>query len=72
MGQYNRIADAIERLDIFPERVKLIKTDEERTLGLRQMLVDSFSVFFHIREERVIVTSVLYSASEIAKRLRDS
>jgi toxin ParE1/3/4 len=72
MGQYNRIADAIERLDIFPERVKLIKTDEERTLGLRQMLVDSFSVFFHIREERVIVTSVLYSASDIAKRLRDS
>lgn len=72
MGQYNRIADAIERLDIFPERVKLIKTDEERTLGLRQMLVDSFSVFFHIREERVIVTSVLYSASDIAKRLCDS
>lgn len=72
MGQYNRIADAIESLDIFPERVKLMETDEERTLGLRQMPVDSYSVFFHIREERVIVTSVLYSASDIAKRLRDS
>ena len=72
MGQYNRIADAIETLDIFPERVKLMETEEERELELRQITVDSFSVFFHIRDERVIITSVLYSASDIAKRLRDS
>jgi len=72
MGQYNRIADVIETLDTFPERVKLMETEEERVLGLRQMSVDNFSVFFHIREERVIVTNVLYSASDIAKRLRDS
>ncbi len=72
MGQYNRIADAIETLDTFPERVKLMETEEERVLGLRQMPVDNFFVFFHIREERVIVTNVLYSASDIAKRLRDS
>lgn len=72
MEQYNRIADAIETLDTFPERVKLIETEEELALGLRQMPVDNFSVFFHIREERVIITNVLYSASDIAKRLRDS
>lgn len=71
MGQYNRIAVAIETLDAFPERVKLMET-EERALGLRQMPVDNFSVFFRIREERVIITNVLYSASDIAKRLRDS
>ncbi|MEL7564924.1 MAG: type II toxin-antitoxin system RelE/ParE family toxin [Dehalobacterium sp.] len=71
MEQYNRIADAIEALDTFPERVKLMETEEERVLGLRQMPVDNFSVFFHIREERVIVTNVLYSASDIAKRLCD-
>jgi len=69
MGQYNRIADAIETLDTFPERVKLMETEEERVLEIRQMPVDNFSVFFHIREERVIVTNVLYSASNIAKRL---
>lgn len=72
MGQYNRIADAIETLDTFPERVKLMETEEERTLEVRQMPVDNFSVFFHIREERVIITNVLYSASDIAKRLLDS
>ena len=64
MGQYNRIADAIETLDTFPERVKLMETEEERTLEVRQMPVDNFSVFFHIREERVIITNVLYSASD--------
>jgi len=71
MGRYNRIADAIETLDTFPERVKLMETEEERALGLRQMPVDNFSVFFHIREERIIITNVLYCASDIAKRLRD-
>jgi len=49
-----------------------MEIEEERVLRLRQMPVDNFSVFFHIREERVIVTNVLYSASDIAKRLRDS
>ena len=72
MGQYNRIADAIDTLDTFPERVKLMETEEECALGLRQMPVDNYSVFFHIREERVIITNVLYSASDIAKRLSDS
>lgn len=72
MEQYNRIADAIETLDAFPERIKLMETKEERVLKLRQMPVDNFSVFFHIREDRVIITNVLYSASNIAKRLHDS
>ncbi|WP_088228697.1 type II toxin-antitoxin system RelE/ParE family toxin [Desulfosporosinus sp. FKB] len=72
MGQYNRIADAIETLVTFPERVKLMETEEEYVMGLRQMSVDNFSVFFNIREERVIITNVLYSASDIDKRLRDS
>ncbi|MGY0694990.1 type II toxin-antitoxin system RelE/ParE family toxin [Virgibacillus sp. FSP13] len=69
MGQYNRIADTIETLDTFPERVKLMESEQERSLGLRQIPVDNFSVFFHIREDRVIITNVLYSASDISKRL---
>lgn len=72
MGKYNGIADAIKTLDTFPERVKLMETEEERAMGIRRMPVDNFSVFFHIREERVIITNVLYSASDIGKRLCDS
>ncbi len=72
MEQYNRIAYAIETLDTFPERVKLMETEEEYAFELRQILVDNSSVFFHIREDRVIITNVLYSASNIEGRLRDS
>jgi plasmid stabilization system protein ParE len=71
IGQYNRIAYAIETLDTFPERVKLMESEEEFALGLRQMPVDSYSVFFHIREDQVIVTNILYSAGDITKRLRE-
>ena len=71
INQYNRIADTIETLGKFPERVNLMEIEEERALGLRQLLVDNYSIFFSIKEERVIVTNVLYSASDITKRLRD-
>jgi len=34
------------------------------------MLVDNYSVFYTIRDEGVIVTYVLYTASDIEARLR--
>lgn len=37
MGQYNRIADAIETLDQMPERTKLMESEPERTRGLRRL-----------------------------------
>lgn len=58
MEQYNRISDAIETLDVYPERVKLLEIEELHSLGLRQLCVDNFSVFFHIRDGRVIITNV--------------
>ena len=39
MGQYNRIAEAIQSLNILPERCALVESEPERTQGLRQMLV---------------------------------
>lgn len=69
MGQYNRIADTIATLDVFPERVKLMESKQEHSLELRQIPVDNFSVFFHIKEDRVIITNVMYSASDISERL---
>ena len=41
MGQYNRIAEAIQSLNILPERCALVESEPERTQGLRQMLVDT-------------------------------
>ena len=41
IGQYNRIAKAIEELNIFPEKVKLMESEPERTMGLRQLVIDN-------------------------------
>lgn len=72
MGQYNRIAEAIQKLNMFPERVRIMESEPENKMGLRQLPVDNFSVFYVIKEERVIVTRVLYSASDISRRLLES
>jgi plasmid stabilization system protein ParE len=69
MGQYNRIAEAIQKLTVFPERVRIMESEPEHTIGLRQLPIDNFSVFYVIEDDRVIVTRVLYSASDISKRL---
>lgn len=71
MGQYNRIAEAVERLNIFPEKIKLMESEPERMMGLRQLPVDNYSVFYVIQDMKVIVTRVLYSAMDISKRLQE-
>ena len=70
MGQYNRIADKILTLDSFPERYRIMESDPEKEMELRRMIVDNYSVFYTIRGEKVIVTDVLYTPSNIEARLR--
>ena len=69
LQHFNRIAEAIMGLNAFPERVKLMESEPERMVGLRQLVVDNYSVFYVIENEKVIVTRVLYSTSNIEKRL---
>lgn len=69
IGQYNRIAEAIQNLNVFPERVRIMESEPEHTMGLRQLLVDTYSVFYSIENNRVVVIRVLYSASDINRRL---
>jgi plasmid stabilization system protein ParE len=71
MGQYNRIAEAIQKLNVFPERVRIMESEPEHTMGLRQLPIDNFSAFYMIEDDRVIFTRVLYSASDISKRLSE-
>ena len=71
MGQYNRIADRVLELGFFPEEFRRVDFEPERSQGLRRMLVDNYSVFYVFKEELVTVTRVLYSASDIEKRLKE-
>lgn len=68
--QYNRIADEILKLDAFPERFRIMDSEPECTKEIRRLIVDNYSVFYVIRGERVIVTDVLYTASDIENRLK--
>ncbi len=70
MDQYNRIADAILTLDTMAERIRIMESEPERSKEMRRLLVDNYSVFFVIQGDKVIVTDVLYSASDIENRLK--
>jgi len=70
LGQYNRIAEAILTLEMLPLRYSVVQYEPERSAGLRRMLVDNYSVFYVIHGEQVVITNVLYSASDIERRLR--
>ena len=69
--QYDRIVDAIMSLDVMPQRIKVMDTQPERSQGLRPLRVDNYTVFFVIKEDTVNVARVLYSASDISKRLSE-
>lgn len=70
IGQYQRIAEAILRLDIMPERFQVMDWGIESIQELRRMPVDHYSVFYVIQEKCVIVTNVIYSASDLDQRFR--
>ena len=69
--QYDRIADGIMSLNIFPERCKLFDSQPEHNMGLRQLLVDNYSVIYVVEENTVTILRVLYSASDICARLKE-
>ena len=70
-SKYDRIVEAILSLDTLPGRCKIVDFEPERSAGLHRMLVDNYSVFYVVRERTVIVTNVLYSASDIERRLKE-
>ena len=59
LGQYNRIADEVLTLNAFPERYRIMESEPEKKKEMRRMTVDNYSVFYVIKDERVIVTDVL-------------
>jgi len=68
-AQYDRIADEILSLEEMPLRYGIPQFEPCITAQLHRMLVDNYSVFYIVRGETVIVTDVLYSASDLETRL---
>jgi len=67
--QYDRIVDAILSLEEIPERIKIMDSESERRGRLRALIVDKYTVFFVIKATTVNIVRVMYSASNISKRL---
>lgn len=70
-GQYDRIADAILKLDSFPERYPVFDTEPEHSLGIRKMVVDNYLVCYVVDSDVVTVIAVFYGASDVHSRLRE-
>ena len=70
MGQYNRIAEAILQLDIFPEAFRVVDFEPERTMGIRRKFVDNYTIFYRISGSQVEITNVLYTPSDVESRLK--
>lgn len=68
-GQIDRIEKAIQSLDLFPMRYRLIDLEPWESRGLRFMACDSFLIFYFVREEKheVVVSRVLYGKRDIEK-----
>ena len=68
-AQYDRIANEILSLEEMPLRFGIPQFEPCISEQLHRMLVDHYSVFYLVRGESVIVTDVLYSASDLSARL---
>ena len=68
-AQYDRIANEILSLEEMPLRFGIPQFEPCISAQLHRMLVDHYSVFYLVRGENVIVTDVLYSASDLSARL---
>lgn len=70
MGQYNRIADAVLKLDTYPERFAIFEMEPEHSWGMRRMAVDNYLVCYLVEPGIVTVTDVIYGAANVHERLK--
>ena len=70
-AQVDRLEEAIMKLDILPERCKIMTAQPWHDRKVRKLLADNYSIFYIIKDDEVIVIDILYSRSDIEKHLAD-
>lgn len=68
--QYERIAEAIESLSVFPERFQIMNIIPKLSKDVRQVIVDHYSAIYTIEADTVTVLRVLYGASDLSAKLQ--
>ena len=71
-GQTNRIRDKVRSLGLFPKKNRLVDIESMRTLGMRQVSVDNFVVFYTTDDtnKSISVTRILYGTRNIEELLK--
>ena len=72
-GQIERIMQAVEDLDHMPLRYNAYPDEPWHSLGMRQMIVDNYSVLYYTHEDSHVVgiIRIMYSPSDKSSRMRD-
>lgn len=68
--QYERIVKQIMKLETFPERYHLLEYGKAFSRGMRLMPVDNYAIIYIVQSKKVIVTNILYGASDIRTKLK--
>ncbi|MBI9012444.1 MAG: type II toxin-antitoxin system RelE/ParE family toxin [Clostridiales bacterium] len=69
--QYERIVNQIMKLETFPERYHILEYDKAYSRGMRMMPIDNYAIIYIVRQKRVIITNILYGASDIRTKLKE-
>jgi plasmid stabilization system protein ParE len=69
--QHDRISEAMLTLEEMPERIKIMDSEPEHSQGLRPLIVDNYTIFYVVKSDRVNIVRILYSASDISRRLSE-
>lgn len=67
--QYERIVNQIMKLETFPERYHVLEYEKAYLRRMRMMPIDNYAIIYIVRDNRVIVTNILYGASDIRIKL---
>ncbi len=66
-GQITRIIEQIEKLNIFPSRYQIVDCEPWCSMGVRQIPIDNYIVFYTVDNEnmQVSVLRIFYSARNV-------
>lgn len=71
MSQFEVIANAIQTLEIFPERCAVVEELLCLDIKVRRLLVKNYSVFYRIDNDTVTVLRVLHQSSSLDRLLNE-
>ncbi|MEY8420580.1 type II toxin-antitoxin system RelE/ParE family toxin [Oscillospiraceae bacterium 44-5] len=70
--QTNRIRKEIRSLNVFPERYQLVEWEPWHQMGIRQISVDNYVVYYRVnhKTQRVEIVRIFYGGHDVESIIR--